>query len=71
MSKFHGAITLATPELMVVRSKSAPKKEALMSRLMKSAAMYWIVVIGAGVILLWAWAIAIEKILQGKTVILG
>ncbi len=77
MSKLQGATAFATPKLSVVKPMpavkpvAAQKKEAAMSTLLKSGAMYWIVVIGSGVILLWAWAIAIEKIIQGKTVLLG
>ena len=40
-------------------------------RITKSKVFYWIVVIGSAALLLCGWGLAIEAIVQGKTVVLG
>lgn len=57
----------------VPSAEVTPSKSILpgAGRITRSEVLYWLVVIGASVLLLWGWGLAIEAIVQGKTVVLG
>lgn len=64
----HQGSAVPVPSAEVSPSKSALRRAG---RFTKSEVLYWIVVIGSSVLLLWGLGLAIEAIVQGKTVVLG
>lgn len=62
---------VSVPQPAVLHPTPAPVREDGQSRVTKSNLAYWVVVIGASLLLLWGWALAIKNIIHGTTVILG